>query len=387
MPARDILIVPTGTANIASVTAAFSRAGRAPAHAANANEVDEASQSCCRAWAPSVPRSAACAPPASMRHSRAASPPIGRRSASASATSSCSRQQREPRESRARHRPGRDRPVRPGGAGAAVRLEPGAVTGEARVLSERLCLFRQQLSGDGGAGVERRARPSMAAASSPASSAANRRLPVPPRAVRRLRRDLLSRFLSSSHADRAHHSLSRRQPTGASSRACASRACAMPGTRRSGRPSTRTRVPTRSSSSTSRRRPRAGAPARDGAPGARACCRSRSPSAAACATEETPGAARGRRGQGRGQHRRGRAAGAARRDRRALRRAVLRRSRSTPRGAARRRRSRSWSRAAGSAPACDAIEWAREARAARRRRDPAHHPGTGTARAPATTSR
>ncbi len=148
------------------------------------------------------------------------------------------------------------------------------------------------------------------------------------------------------------------------SRACASRACATPATRPSGRGSTRTRARDeivildvsatpegRGHQHETIRRVRevlsipltVGGGVRDG--------RGRLASA------------RGRRRQGLGQHRGGRAAGDPDRHRRAVRAAVLRgRDR---RRLARRARSRCWSRAGARAPGIDAIELGARGRAAR----------------------
>ena len=144
------------------------------------------------------------------------------------------------------------------------------------------------------------------------------------------------------------------------------------------------RAPTRSSSSTSRRRPRAGATSTRRSGGCARCCRSRSPSAAACARSRTPGTcSRPAPTRSRSTPRRSSGPELLTEHRRALRPAVLRaRDR---RRAARRAASRCWSRAGARAPGIDAIDWAREARAARRRRGPADLAGTATAPARATT--
>ena len=184
-------------------------------------------------------------------------------------------QRREPGRARARHRCRPCRQLPRGRAGAAVRLERGRGRRGLRPAGQRLRLLRQQLSRGGGTRLEggdgRAWRPLRRGH----GARQHRRLPVPPRAVRRLRRGLAVALAGAADADLAHHPLPRRQPRPRG------QGRALSGTarrRRSGRAGDAlpgSRVRTRSSSSTCRRRRRAGATSWKRCGGCGPGCRSR----------------------------------------------------------------------------------------------------------------
>ena len=133
-PMPEVVIVPTGTANIASVMAAFRRLGAEPrvserrggrrrgvaCHAAGRRHVRRGR---CSAWSSTgwtaTLRDADRGGPADHRHLRRPPAPVRD-------------QRREPRRARARRRPGPCRPVSRRCARAAVRLERGAARARAR---------------------------------------------------------------------------------------------------------------------------------------------------------------------------------------------------------------------------------------------------------------
>ena len=227
MSGPEVLVVPTGTANIASVMAALPAPGRWPRLAEDAARSSGRPTSCCPGSV--LRRRDGAAGRVGLDHALArGSPPTGRRSACASATRCCSRP-----ATRARRAAGLPwSPAVSAASPATVRVpqfgwnrcSPNTVT----AARGRLRLFRQQLSRDRGAGLGGRDGDAWRPLRRRDGAGQRARLPVPPRAVGRIRRGtaraLLEALMLTSRIIPASTSATAAWSRASGSRGCATRA-------------------------------------------------------------------------------------------------------------------------------------------------------------------